>query len=753
MLKLLDSFYVDNCVASVNSMTHLCDFIADSKTVIAAGGFDLRGWEYSADQTGSDQASVLGILWNKREDTFSLNAPILENVCFEKITKRTILSMAYRIYDPLGVACPLLLCPKIILQETWADKLSWDQEVNEVIRDRFMKWVNQLEHLEKISIPRCIIGVLDSDAKVSVHTFCDASKVAYAAVIFIRLEDSLGVRLNFVQAKSRVSPINKITVPRLELLAACIAARLTVSTLEVLKLENCDTYFWSDSSTVLAWIQRNCQWSTFIWNSVLEIRKLTKADQWWHVPGELNPADLPSRGCSLNQLLESKWWEGPEWLKRSPENWPGQEISPDESVVNSEMRKTPEKEGDMQVNDHIDSQLLGVSSGVEVAVSSPWYARRFSDYSRILCTIGWIKRFIFNIRCKKTAPTRGELSVLEIEAAELTLIQIIQKESNLDEASENLKNLTVFRDPEGILRLKTRIIMRTDSFNFLCPIVLPGKHSIVQALIREKHLQLAHAGVQILLNDLREKYWVLGGRKVIRSVIRKCVICRRHDSKPFEVAPAPLPKDRIRDAAVFEVVGIDFAGPVFLKNSQKAWVCLFICAVYRAVHLELVTSLSTTAFLEALRRFIARRGRPSVIYTDNGTNFIGLDNLLKGIDWQMVSRIGALQRIQWNFNPPTAAWWGGWWERLIGVMKKLLKRVLKKSCLSYEEMITVLCDCEAVMNLRPITFMSDEKQEFVPLTPSMFLQQLQEIGVIDLDQIEECALGKRFLYRQKKKGI
>lgn len=115
----------------------------------------------------------------------------------------------------------------------------------------------------------------------------------------------------------------------------------------------------------------------------------------------------------------------------------------------------------------------------------------------------------------------------------------------------------------------------------------------------------------------------------------------------------------MKEANIFEVIGIDYIGPLFLKNNQKAWICLFTCAVYRAIHLELTTSLTTEAFLQVLRRFIARRGKPSIVYTDNGTNFVETRNLLRKINWEKVKQFSTSQKIDWRLNPPTAAWWGG----------------------------------------------------------------------------------------------
>lgn len=153
----------------------------------------------------------------------------------------------------------------------------------------------------------------------------------------------------------------------------------------------------------------------------------------------------------------------------------------------------------------------------------------------------------------------------------------------------------------------------------------------------------------------------------------------------------------------------------------------------------------------ALRRHIARRGRPSVIYSDNGTNFVGMNNTFKHIDFKELATIVATKQIEWRFNPPTAAWWGGFWERLNGILKRLLRRTLKRSCLNYEEMLTVLVDSEAIINSRPITFMSENDEHIVPLTPAMFLQEIKEIGVLDLDHIESKRLEKRFAYRQRIK--
>ncbi|XP_035205802.1 uncharacterized protein LOC118180857 [Stegodyphus dumicola] len=312
----------------------------------------------------------------------------------------------------------------------------------------------------------------------------------------------------------------------------------------------------------------------------------------------------------------------------------------------------------------------------------------------------------------------GELLTQEIENAEILLIRNVQAQFFPNETS--FRNLCVFKDVNGIIRVKTRITERIDKPFFISPILLPDKCIFTQRLIEYFHRENCHAGTQILLSILREKYWITRGRRAIRSVLKDCIKCRRYKTKSLITEPVSLPADRVENAAAFEVVGIDLAGPLFVKRGDKVWMVLYTCALYRAIHLELITSLSTDAFLLSFRRFVARRGRPRVVYTDNGTNFRGAYNNFLEIDWSKITRQTEIQKIEWKFIPPTAAWWGGWWERLVRVVKELLRRTLGRAVLTYEELETVMCECERVVNSRPLTYLSEDTEDLVPLTPAMF---------------------------------
>ncbi|GFT70383.1 uncharacterized protein K02A2.6 [Trichonephila clavipes] len=303
-----------------------------------------------------------------------------------------------------------------------------------------------------------------------------------------------------------------ITIPRLELMAATIGARLFSSVKHALKISNIKTYFWTDSSTVLTWIIRREQWSVFVANRISEIRKLTTSEDWFHISTDQNPADILSRGCGPKQLQKRKWWQGPDWLKNSKEQWPKSAVNINEKEVEIEKRKSVISANNTDV-ESISSQL----------------ARRFSRFSKMIR------------ECYSNEETR-----------------------------KSLKGLLIFEDEEAILRLKSRLINEEESKNFISPIILPSKHLAVRRFIAQEHLVNKHAGTLTLLTILRERFWIVKGKRTVRSVIKECLTCKRQKIKHLEVPFPPLPKDRTEVAAVFQVSGVDLAGPLLTKSKQKA---------------------------------------------------------------------------------------------------------------------------------------------------------------------------------------
>jgi len=281
---------------------------------------------------------VLGYVWNKTADTLSCEVPMLEVT--DAVTKRVILSYVSKIFDPVGFTCPALLPLKLLLQSAWLAKCGWDEELPEEAVTKFKKWHAEISCLQHVSVNRDMSGGCGyQDRQSELHTFCDASQDAYAAVVYLRtVNHNSQVSIQLLMARSRLGPLKRPTIPRMELLVCLIGARLTSFVRTALNLPKVHSYLWSDSTTAIAWIRGNDEWGTFVGNRVKEICSLTEPNDWRHIPGADNPADLSSRSCSPAQLLESRWWEGPQWLYEEVENWPVEEVVLDEEVVFSERK-------------------------------------------------------------------------------------------------------------------------------------------------------------------------------------------------------------------------------------------------------------------------------------------------------------------------------------------------------------------------------------------------------------------------------
>jgi len=657
--KVLKSLYVDNLVTSVNTLEEAEEVRKWSTEIMEEAKMDLRCWEGGFEEkSGIDPltssgcgldfgrapnnkrvTSVLGYRWDKIED--KLFCDFSEDKVPEKISKRIILSYAQRVFDPIGFTCPATLKLKIMLQDLWELKVKWDDELNKEQTQEFKKWFEELDFLRKIQINRNMTGWNPDRDSYQLHTFCDASKSAYAAVLFLRTKKGCDTFVQLSVAKSRVSPLKKITINRLELMGCLIGARLTATIKRDLSLQKVPTFLWTDSSTVLAWIRRSDKWGTFVGNRVTTINNLTQVKEWRHVPGVMNPADLPSRGCTPSQLFESRWWEGPEWLLHSEIYWPEERIIVDEVLVGKEKKVTVPKTFTVTVTDH-----------------PLWYLPR-SDFAVNVKIVAWILRFVKKTRLKSR--TRGGesfdmevLSVNEIKQAEETMVKLVQREC-FSKKESVICGLKVKVDKNNdLICVETKLMHREDTTGFRYPVLLPHQHPVVEQIIRRQHLSKNHAGAQMLLSSIRENYWIVKGRRAIRRIVDKCVKCRRFNTKRPNVEPASLPTDRVATSRVFEVIGVDLAGPLLLKSKEKVWIVIFTCSVYRCLDLELVDSLSTESFMEAFTRFVSRRGRPVTVHCDNGTNFVGSYNCLRELDWERVEKVYAIQKINWKFNPPAA---------------------------------------------------------------------------------------------------
>ncbi|XP_062713271.1 uncharacterized protein LOC134290217 [Aedes albopictus] len=284
-------------------------------------------------------------------------------------------------------------------------------------------------------------------------------------------------------------------------------------------------------------------------------------------------------------------------------------------------------------------------------------------------------------------------------------------------------------DEHGVIRFDSRIAAADYvSYDTKYPIIMPRQDPITKLLLDWYHRKYRHANNETIVNEVRQRFYIPKLRVEVRSATRRCQWCRVYKVKPMAPKMAQLPRIRITPfLRPFTFVGIDYFGPYFVKvgrSSVKRWVALFTCLTVRAIHMELVYGLTTDSCKKAIRRFIARRGAPQEIYTDNGTNFVGasreLQNELRVINTTMSSAFTDAN-TKWRFNPPAAPHMGGCWERMVRSVKAAMGSLPTIRKLDDEEYLTLLAEVEHMINSRPLTFvpLDDEQQE--SLTPNHFL--------------------------------
>ena len=307
-------------------------------------------------------------------------------------------------------------------------------------------------------------------------------------------------------------------------------------------------------------------------------------------------------------------------------------------------------------------------------------------------------------------------------------IYLLKKGRNLNEESKLLK-LCPYLDTNALLRVKGRLENTSISIDAASPLILPPKHSYTQLLIKHFHEQALHCGQETVLNQLRQKYWILDGRAAVRAAWSRCSICRLNRAKPVQPQMGPLPACRlgIRERP-FTYTGVDYFGPMTVSNKrrqEKRYGVVFTCLTTRAIHLELATSLTTDACMMATQRFTGRRGRPKEMYSDNGTNFRGASSELAAAFKEMnkadLCEKLAMKEILWKFSPPSSPYFGGCWERLIRSVKTSLRAILHEHSPKEETLLTFLIEVEAVLNSRPLTHVPLDHEDDVVLNPNCFL--------------------------------
>lgn len=306
------------------------------------------------------------------------------------------------------------------------------------------------------------------------------------------------------------------------------------------------------------------------------------------------------------------------------------------------------------------------------------------------------------------------------------------KNKNVINFPRNISSLNVFLDDDDLIRVGGRL-SNSESFEYekKHPLLLCSKHSFTKLLFSHYHQNLLHAGPQLLLATTRDSWWPLRGRDLARQTVRTCIRCARLNAKPYQIQMGNLPLERIEQGYPFIRCGVDYAGPLFYLNRkgkgaklEKCYICLFVCFITRAIHLELVTSLTSQAYILTLKRFLSRRGKPAEIFSDNAKTFVGAAKefhiFLNNNNTDIID-FASNNSIKFTFIPPYSPHFGGLWEAGVKSCKSHLRRVIGNANLTYEELSTTLAQIEAILNSRPLSPLSTDPNDLIPLSPAHFL--------------------------------
>ena len=484
-----NSMYVDDVLDSRETVEEARELQKQLSTVSKNGGFDLRKWS-------SNQPSAL------------VDIPAAER--FSTI---------------------------------WQVGVEWDEVLPVHLHAKWTQWVSELAELSYVQIPRCLRQT--NPTSIYLHVFSDSSERAYATVAYLVCHYGAdgAVTSCIIMAKSRVSPIKAVTIPRLELMGAVLSTRIATNILRVVTNVEKTTY-WTDSTNVLHWIRSESRtFKQFVANRVGEIHRATDPDQWRHVPGELNHADLPTRGIPASELAKSKLWvEGPDFLKTDESTWP-------EKLPGG--IENPDEVSERRVNVHASSTKDKITHEGFLKPAS------FSSLRRLIRVTAWVQRFLADCRLDRKDRTLSDtLDPDELTKAENWWLRKAQTDTfPMGEEQQSLTRLNPKKDKDGLLRAHSRLQNASElSYDAKYPILLPKDHAITKLVISDRHERLGHGtGTEHLLAELRARFWVVKGRRAVRNVVESCPGCRRlFSAKPAGQMMAPLPEGNLSPKSLRE---------------------------------------------------------------------------------------------------------------------------------------------------------------------------------------------------------
>lgn len=747
--------YADNLLVSLPRRTDMVDFYQTTKRLFQTMSMDITKWKTNdvrldrqipiADKIEAKETSVLGLAWDAEWDTLSLRPPKIEELLPLHPTKRIALKIMASIFDPLGWINPFVVWIRKFLRKCWDEKLAWDDNFKEENMQLWKQIVQQFPLITTVRTKRMLFyrEIDEQNNEYELHTFVDASSEALGCVAYLR--NATTGELAFVMAKSRLAPSPKLSIPRLEFCALLLGVRMQSYLISSFNLRAVEKFVWSDSKCVLAWISSNKILPVAVEKHLQEISN-AEINEFRYVPTDMNPADVVSRGALLDDLLRSSWLDGPEWLRKM-DSWP-QRI-----VIEPEIIQEDQTE-----------QVMFVQGQNAVPIKPPFSLnpQDFSEWKFLL------RRTAHCIHLLNICLKRDFIKVaapIDYKAARILWLRWDQRSNGSDdeklmEAVSHFKKVQIVKDEQGIVRCVSRLQNTRLPWDTIQPIVLVKGSRITELIVMNIHVRNFHSGTAHTLAVLRKEYWLVHGRREVYRIINKCCMrCKINKTEKTYEPPEepPLPEFRVTETShPFQYIGIDVFGHMWVyapeglpenEGKVKRWVLLFTCLVTRAVHFEILEGMDTLDIISAIKRFISRRGTPTLILSDNAPQFHLVNGALSEL-WKnfsksdMANAYFAEQNIVWRFTPEGAPWMGGAYERLVQVTKLAFKKTYGEQVISEREFLTTIIEIEGMMNSRPIVYV-DQHLETPILTPNHFLRVSFPAIPVSIEEVEHKRLSTK----------
>lgn len=725
-LDTLIEIYVDNIFATVDTNQELLDVMEESIKLFEKASMPLHEFASNSEFangvfqaqgifTKSQQSmKTLGYHWDFTKDTWAIEAP--EFNLSSKVSKRTMLSDVSAVFDPLGLIMPPVLQSKALIQKCWDLGVAWDAEIPDVYLAEWQTLVQSLKgalHLEH----KRWFGIKNLN-KIKLHIFSDASNTQMGCAAYVSDEQ---VNTLFI-TKGKICPIKNLefTIARKEMVGILMACRLTDFIVDA-----CAKYFefesihlWSDSQVCLSWLtSKNPHTDIFVRNRVGESRRIAEKlnIKFLYIISEENPADIITK--YRPGALESKLWrEGPDII-RDPSRWkvfvPGPTNTEEVPLVIGQIAINPSTYSigfpsiaGLTTLDEIYQKTLelrgleyNVVNVAEIRLS--WFREVQEKYfSDVIVFLKHLNKINYKVSEGRKIVRDKKLKIPDI-----------------------CNEMTLFLDDRNIIRVRTSLefadnIPEATKF----PALLNKNDLFTKILINDCHVQSGHLSEQGTINEIKKLCKIPKLTTVVKSVVRGCRICRLDRGRKFSVPLSPqMKKQKLGNDPPFSFCGVDMAGPFNVKLSKevhKRWVILFTCGAIRAVHLEVVQDCSAEAFANCFLRFVARRGTPKIMISDNGSNFKLFSKDLLDISKNSFTTDTLVKKgVEWEFLPVRSPWMGGFFERLIGVMKTVLRKTFPKKIPDSDAFQTSITITEGLVNNRPIHFVL-AGDDIMPLTPN-----------------------------------